>query len=171
MGINKGFTLIEMLVVVVLIGLLFTTGSLVFMASLKASSKSQVMTVIKQEGNYALGMMERMIRNARKVNVCQSASNNNLITITNPDQGTTTFHFVNDGTVWRIASQSAGLGDAYLTNAKVTVDTTKSYYFNCTAGPPDQVEIVFTLKQKGSSDRPEEQSSLDFKTTVVLRNY
>jgi prepilin-type N-terminal cleavage/methylation domain-containing protein len=162
----NGFTLIEMLVVIVLIGLLVTTGSLVFIASLKASSKSQVMTAIKQEGNYALGLMERYIRNARKINVCQPAGNNNLLTLTNPDQEITTFSFAQDGSLWRLASNSA-----YLTNTNVSVDTDKPYYFGCTFGPPARVEIVFTLKSSGASSRPEEQAFLDFKTTVLSRNY
>ncbi|MFH1840957.1 MAG: type II secretion system protein [Candidatus Shapirobacteria bacterium] len=160
----KGFTLIEMLVVVALIGLLVTTGSLVFITSLKASSKSQIMTVVKQDGNYALGVMERMIRNAYSVDNCLNAHSPTL-TITNPDHNTTTFGFIDDGAAWRLAS-----GSAYLTGATVTVDTAKSY-FNCTKGPPDRVEIVFTLRQKTASLRPEEQAFLDFKTTVVLRNY
>ncbi|RJQ37114.1 type II secretion system protein [Candidatus Microgenomates bacterium] len=63
---SEGFTLIELLAVVVVfmsIGIIVTS---ILFSSLRGSSKTNAITTVRQNGNYALIQMEKMLRNARK---------------------------------------------------------------------------------------------------------
>lgn len=85
---KKGFTLVELLVV---IGVLSIAGVLVltiFSRSLRGNNKSQILISIKQNGQSVLETMNKTIRNADKV-VCPSiippattAYSNNLVVVT-----------------------------------------------------------------------------------------
>jgi len=55
----------------------------------------------------------------------------------------------------------------------VAVSSFCNSFIACTqsGSKPPIVVIDFSLSQAGSSTRPEEQASVDFQTTVSLRNY
>ena len=169
----RGFTLIEILVALGIFVIILVVGSNMFFTILKSSSKTKVLTEVKQNGDYAINVMERMIRNAKEIventeaTPLRCASEMSKLKITNPSGDTTEF----DLTGPRIASN---LGN-YLTSDAVEIDATQSNRFDCTAGvpgtSPDVVTINFILKQAGTVSRPEEEASVSFQTTVTLRNY
>lgn len=154
-----GFTLIEMLVAVAILGTVGLISTQIFFTTLRGASKSDIIREVKQNGDYALTGMERMIRNAVSVTSCFASS----LTIKNPDNNTTTFSL----TSGQIASNGASLTN----NLKVTV--TSSSLFTCTliAGKPDVVNISFTVAQKDAAAGAEETSTMNFQTTVSLRTY
>lgn len=163
---KTGFTLIEILIVLGIFGVIAIIGVNMFFAILKGSAKTRILTEVKQNGNYALGVMERMVRNARNL----ESYTGNSITIVNLDGGKTTFacgdsdgNGIND-----IASNEASL-----INDQVAVENCDNV-FSVNPGElgiqPDEVAIDFTLTQAGEG-RGEEKASIDFKTTVTLRNY
>ena len=145
--IKRGFTLIELLVV---IGVVATVGTVVadlFFANLRAAAKTKALTEVKQNGDYALSVMERMIRNAKKVQensdtqTCESGMSK--LKILNSDGGTT--EFMCDAVNEQIASNSG----IFLTSDKLTLSTCS---FSCDqpAGKPAVIDINFTL-QKGDA--------------------
>lgn len=68
--INKrGFTLVELLVVIAIMGILGIIMVAIFTNTLRGSSKSQVLAVIKQNGQAVLETMDKNIRGADNV-VC-----------------------------------------------------------------------------------------------------
>lgn len=162
-----GFTLIELLVVVgvfsilgiMVVNLLFTT--------LKGSTKTTILTEVKQNGEYALSVMDRMVRNSRQIlqnsNGQTCASSMTKLKIQNPDGGITEFSC---GT--QIASVSAS--SAYLTSNNVAASNCS---FSCQqpSGKPAVVTIQFSLSQAGTPPRPEEKATMNFQTTITLRNY
>lgn len=152
---KNGFTLIEMLVVIGIFGILAFIGSNMFFTILKSSAKTRVLAEVKQNGNYALSVMGRMIRNAKSIEDCPGDS----IRIENPDRDNTTFSCSGG----RIASNSANL-----TSDKVAVTGCN---FSCAGTIPEVVTISFTLSQSGTTTRPEEEAMIDFRTTVSLRTY
>lgn len=154
---KNGFTLIEILVVIGIFGILAVIGTSMFFSILKGSTKTRVLAEVKQNGNYAISVMGRMIRNAKSIESCPGSS----ITIENQDRDSTTFSCSGG----RVASNSA-----YLTSDKVAV-TNCTNVFTCNLGvSPNVVTIDFTLSQ-AMGTRAEETAQVDFKTTVSLRTY
>lgn len=156
----RGFTLIEILVVVTVFVIIAILAANMFFSIFKGSSKTRVLAEVKQNGNYALGVMERMIRNARSI----ENYGGNYIKIRNPDDSTTTF---------RCGDSNITLDGASLISDKVKVKTC-SGVFNVASGEtgvkPDVVTINFTLVQ-AEGNRGEETAQASFKTSVTLRNY
>lgn len=169
---KSGFTLIEILVVVGILGIIAVIGSNMFFTVFRGSTKTKVLTTVKQNGDYALSVIGRMVRNSSEIlknsdgQVCTLGMKK--IKIKNPDKGETEFACLEVGTVnGRIASNSA-----QITSDEVKVDNCS---FDCSSSGqfyPETVTISFTLSQNiGAAPRPEEEASMDFKTTVSIRNY
>lgn len=171
---EHGFTLVEVLVVS---AILFTVGVMVvqlFFSSLKGSIKSTTLAIVKQEGDYALTVMERMIRNSREVTggctLSPPTTFSTYLDIRNPDDNTTTFSCA--GT--RIASASATPPlTQYLTSESVAVSCSgPGQLFDCQQFNEGKIGINFTVSQNlpGVTPRVEETAQMNFKTTVTLRN-
>ena len=162
---RSGFTLIEIIVVVGILGIIMIMGSNLFFSILRGSTKTKILQLVKQNGDYAISVMERMIRNARSVN-----GGGNSITITNPDGRTTAFSCSDlDGN----GTNEISSNSARLISNEVKVENCS--VFSITPGEvgvrPAVVTINFTLSQAAVTTRPEEQASVSFQTTVGLRNY
>jgi len=164
---KNGFTLIEMMMVVGILGIIVVLGSGAFFSILRGSTKTKTLQMVKQNGDYAISVMERMIRNARALVSPVSDSTVSSITIKNPDGGETTFSCEGDPAT--IASNGASL-----LSSEVEVDDCANI-FDVAVGQagikPAVVEINFTLTQAKTTNRPEEQAEVNFQTTVSLRNY
>lgn len=68
----KGFTLVEILVVVAILALAGVILVVIFANTLRGSSKSQILGAIKQNGQAALDKMDKTIRNADNV-ICYTS--------------------------------------------------------------------------------------------------
>ena len=148
-----GFSLIELLVVVGLIGVImvFTVGLL--FSILQASRKSEALTTVRQKGSHVLELISTMIRNATEITACSSTS----LTITNYDGGSTTFN---------CSDSSISSNSAVLLSSGVS-----SCNFSCSFGErgiPDSATIELTLFSEGDLG---DQVSLTFTTSASLRNY
>ena len=164
---QKGFTLVELLVAIGILGVVGGIATIILFTTLRSASKSDIMREVKQNGDYAISVMERMIRNATGVESTCLGSGTSL-TINNPDGRTTTFSLGGTSNI-QIASVSA-LGTGFLTNEKVAA-TGLNFTCSRTPGKPDVVSINFTLSQPGTPTRPEERALINFQTTVSLRTY
>ena len=155
-----------------ILGLIATMGTNLLFSILGGSAKAKVLQSVKQNGGYAMSVMETMIRNARKIESDPTATD--YLTILNPDGGTTTFRCC--GSPLLIASESGSLSceNARLTGSEVKVFSCTDF-FTVTAGVagvrPDMVLIQFKLIQSAAGSRPEQQASVDFRSTIGLRNY
>lgn len=172
---NRGFTLLELIISVAIIALVSTVISQVFFATTKSNAKAEIQKEVKQNGDYALGVMERMVRSAGAItSTCSSGgSTTTSLTITNPDFGSTTFGCDSTTGIARIASSSA-TGTVYLTSSAVRLGvscTSSTLAFVCTtvAAVPKNVKINFTLAQSSTSPDVTEQSSLSFQSFVTVR--
>lgn len=160
MKMKKGFTLIEIIVVVGILGIVTVMGTNLFFSILRGSTKTKILQLVKQNGDYAITVMGRMIRNARSV-----SGGGSSITILNSDGMTTIFSCGEN----RIASNGASL-----VSSEVKVEDC-SAVFTVTPGEagikPAVVKINFNLSQAAVATRLEEQASVNFQTTVSSRNY
>lgn len=152
---HSGFTLVEIMVVVVVLFTVGVTASQLFFSILKGGSKSTILGAVKQNGDYALSVMERMIRNSTAITSCDVTS----LTIQNQDGGTTTFTC--SGT--QISSNSASL-----TSNNVAVSCAS--LFNCQL-PQRKITIIFDVSESVAAPKVEETARMNFQTTVTLRNY
>ncbi len=163
----KGYSLIEMLVAISVLGFVAVAGSNLFFGTLFGSSKSEIIKEVKQNGEYALFTLEGMIKNSLSVIDCSS----NSLTIKGQDGQETLFRLLSDvNGISRIASNSS-----YLTGAKAKVS---AFAIECTdlqPGRPVKVSISYTIEnylgnQEAADVRPEKKGSLSFSTVVSSRN-
>jgi prepilin-type N-terminal cleavage/methylation domain-containing protein len=168
----KGFTLVELLAVV---GILGVVGSILFgvlYTTLRGSSKSESLLVLQQNGQNALSQMTKQIRFAKDIEVPSSCYSGptpvpvatTSVTLRNLDNGLTNFSCdIGSGI---IASNSSSLIDE--NSVAVT-----SCSFTCTQNTlydAPSLTILFTLaKRSGDSVIPDDTSS-PFQATVSLRN-
>lgn len=167
---NKGFGLLEIMIAVAILGIIVVIGSNSFFSILRGSTKTKNLQLVKQNGDYALSVMERMIRNARMIIEPSSDGTTNFITILNPDGGQTTFSCEGNEEDKKITSNSASL----ISN-ETKITSSCDGFFNIISGKPGlkpaTVEINFTLGLTGTTSLPHERIEIPFKTAVTLRNY
>lgn len=174
---QSGFTLLEMVVSIAIVGLLSTVLSQVFVTTLRTNTKTELLKDAKQNGELAMETMVRLIQNAKSVtSLCEEAGSvSQSIILQNADEGETTLECVLDGTSTRLASTSA-TGTEYLTSASVTMGGTtclgSSLSFTCKGGPgvSSSITISFDLAQAGVAGSAFEQTSESFQTGAVMRN-
>lgn len=185
---NLGFTLIEMLVVISSLALLILAGSNLFFASLFGSSKSEAIKEVRQNGEYALKVMEETIKNSYGVDLCQSGQvdvPNNIINIPeepevivkDKENNKITFKVLLDdeSESYRVASMSSvpPTTTYYLTSNKVEV---KKFNVTChdqgfTQNLPTQISFNFELSIGKADYTPERRATMTFSATVTSRNF
>lgn len=179
-----GFTLVELLIVVALVGIIGTITTQVFILGIHSQSKTEMMKEVKQNGDFTLSVMEGMIRNALDVgmNTSQCNTNTKQLTILNQDGFTTMFDCTNDVNI----SSVSGIYAAFplptptgipLSNTRVKVPSSScNFRLVCPPQPlsPKYVFITFTVSQAdvpGVTPNPLNRATLDYQSTVSLRNY
>jgi len=142
--------------VVGLLGLVSVMVSGFLLTSLLASSKAQITKEARQNGAYALSVMEGLILNSVSVG-CSS----NTLSVVDLNGALTTFKCDNN----QISSNSS-----ILTSPEVVVSNCL-FSCNSTPGRPTQVQISFTVsKTKGPNARFSEKASVPFSTEVRPKN-
>ena len=86
---NKGFTLIEMVVVTGLIGMLSVGLVSIFISTTSGNRRAKLFAVIKEQGDYAITSMERTIRNSPTMPKCSGGPPNTIITFSQPGDSKT----------------------------------------------------------------------------------
>ena len=172
----KGFTLLELMIAVAIIAGIGSVIAQAFFLTTKSNTKVEVLKDVKQNGDYAIAVMERMIRNSRSVTSSCAGTATASLSIKNPDGASTTFGCLVDSSVTRLASTSGTRTD-YLTGTSVSLGgidcTTAALLFTCSSVAAGQasVKISFTLSQKNAQTLDiAEQSQTQFQTSVNLRN-
>lgn len=177
---NKGFTLLEILISISIAASVGILLAQVFFTTARTNTKTELLKDVKQNGEYAVGIMERMIRSALRVQSTCTAAGSTLssIQIVNPNGDTTTFGCLVDGTVTRIASTSSTAVTEYLTSSNVTIggascsDLENSLSFVCTSYPDQasRVTVNFSLSEIGTPPDKRDQASVEFQTSTAPRN-
>lgn len=158
---KKGYSLIELTIVVALISILSITISAIVLTTIVNSNRIRNQVKLRQAGDFALGQIGTLIRNSRHVLACDSVGS--VITLENTDGGTTSFML--EGT--QIASNSG----VYLTPSDL--ETTN---FSITCLPSDSeirlVNIGFTLELPGGDEgKAAENPTASFATSAEVKNY
>ncbi len=165
--LGPGFTLIELLVVVAvfMILALLVTNSL--FSILKSNTKANIMKEIRQNGAYALDVMDKAISGGRKIEECTPST----LKITNIDNQQITFSCLSQP-VGGLTQISLASDSARLTSTNITLE--ECNIFTCEEIRPGEgfgkIAVSFTLKQLGAPTRSEETARQTFTKTIFLRN-
>lgn len=168
---TAGFTLIEMIVAISILGIVSLIGTGLLFTSLSSSGKAEIDKEVRQNGNYALSVMEGLIISSKNI-ACPTppaANASKEIDVTDINGQLTQF-ICDDSADHKISSVSASAGTFVLTATNVAV-TNCNFTCATTVGNPTTVGIGFSVSQVGSSGRPNEKSSASFETQVSARNY
>ncbi len=77
---ERAFTLTEILVVIAIVAIVGTILVAIFTNTLRGSNKSQILAVIKQNGQSVLDSMDKTLRNADNV-ICPGSSGDTLVVV------------------------------------------------------------------------------------------
>lgn len=168
---TSGFTLLELMVSVAVIALMSVVLSQIFISTLRTNTKTELLKEVKQNGDFALESIARMVQNAYGA-TCISDKE---LSILNADGNTTTIECVLDGTTLRLASSSGSLTE-YLTSHSVTLGdatcATSTLAFGCeeAVGQRTMVTVSFTLSRVGNAGNVFEEAEEQFQTSAVVRS-
>jgi prepilin-type N-terminal cleavage/methylation domain-containing protein len=169
---KQGFTLLEILISVGILVIAVTLMAQVLFTTTHVNKKTEILTDIKQDGNFALDVIGRMVRSAKSIDVCGGGE----LQISNPNNNKTTFTCFSDGAAARIASESASHPTVYLTSGNVTLsssnDCNNTIMFAClpAVAPYNQVTVTFTIGQVGFAGSAYESGSAFFQSAIRVRN-
>ncbi|MBI2040333.1 prepilin-type N-terminal cleavage/methylation domain-containing protein [Candidatus Microgenomates bacterium] len=192
---RKGFTLMEVLVVITVLSIIGVLMLVIFTRTLRGSNKSQAVLAIKQNGQAVLETMDKTIRNAESL-VCISSDPDNTIVVRGGTGNYTRYRFVPDIsgiTNGSILQDNPSRGETEteqqfservcdptdsMIQAQVLTDTQTatgvsvvSGSFKQDTGPKDIVTVTFVLKPAVRAP-PAVVGDIDpitFQTTILLR--
>jgi prepilin-type N-terminal cleavage/methylation domain-containing protein len=161
-GRNKGFTLIELMVSISILGILAVTATTIFFRTFRGSGKTETLVTVEQSGTYLLSIMERFIKGALQVTAVGDGNcpgSGESLSLVNADGGETVFA-LSEGS---ITSNSAKISPSEVTISDLLFDCTR------TSGAPDKIAVSFDLTYTNQAEGAE--SDQTFTSTYVLRNF
>lgn len=155
----RGFTLIELLVVIGVFGAVSALVVGILLSTLGSSEKTSTLDFVRQNGDFAMSTMTRSIREGELASSCSG----NMTSLSIAKSGSI-IRYSCDAANKRITSDSTSL-----TSTQIAV---QSCSFSCTrvGVSPPVITIKFNLVPAGATTFPESQASVDFETSVTLRN-
>jgi len=164
MAIKKGFTLLELLVFVSLVGLILVGITQVLGATLAGSGKSQVMQLVKQNGQFAMSTISRLLRQSNQVTVCAGSQ----LDFTILENGaTSTYRFETNSLRFRKTYNGV---QSWLTDERVNVTNFECNLIPPGNGQPGIINFSFNIGKPGLSVE-NIIANINFRDSVSLRNY
>lgn len=158
----KGMSLLEILVVVSIFAVLGILVTQSVILTVRGSKKSETLVNVRENLNYAMGIVERQIRNSNSITDCASQPSTSRIDYL--DQNGVAAYFSCPSGGGYIAS-----GSGRLTSTDIDVTTCSFVCTPGTAGNPDSVNIDFVAKDVNTTGI--ETSTVSISNQVYLRNY
>ncbi len=169
---QQGFTLIEMIIVVVLLAVTVGMTSDILMTLIRSNTKTQVLNEIEQQTNFVSLKIEKELRDAVEVNV--DPFDNNL-SFTTRDGTQITYscdECAEGGTVGNI-TRSVGGGTRYAVtsdNSPGGVDVVCTNCFEIISSNPQVVKINMEFKQAQQGAGLSYSGSAVIDSSIVIRS-
>ena len=176
---NKGFTLIELLVVMLVLVTIGTIVTGTFMSALRGGNKGNNINDIRQNGNFIIAQMSKMIAYAQEFEGVSSTDTADASFSTTCSDPTTVYKYIKiksfDGgeTIFScdVGNKTIASGSSSL------IDTTKMNITSCvflclrssTVISPT-LDISFTLQSANMGNNPENNTAITFETGIKPRN-
>ncbi len=172
--VNQGYTFVELLVVTsVFLVIMGTVGGL-FFSSLRGTTKVTLTNEAKQNGDFAINILERNVKDARSIVNAETVCDNSNTKVATMDV------IASDGSAASLNCPALGTNGSISLNSEVLTSTKVSVsdcYFICSRATPNSpplVKIHFTIGQALSNPsvtlRPDQKVSIDYETSVQIRN-
>lgn len=169
---KKGFTMIEIMVILAVTGVVMISVMGILSGTFKANSRVKWASKVEQEGTFVLGELRRNILNAKKIVNCGVGSS---IAFNSADDGGLT-KMICDGTTKKISSESA-MTAVDLTSNQVLVSGCDTFVTCDTLPYSGEVSVVkfnFNLgtgitAAVGQTLPPESYVTRNFKSSVTVR--
>jgi len=185
---NKGFTLVELLVVTAVIGVLGILSATLISSILRSQNKTAIINEVRQNGDLVISKFERDLKQSEKVcPVDTSTSPPNLdCGNVNPSAIVALTTYSGSQIVWDCTDLRRGEGDGVTeanTNATPVINTDPDNGVQVVAGScnftvstggasvPQIVTLSFTLEQRSTVQRSEYQVKEPFQVTAGTRAY
>lgn len=181
---SRGFTLLEIVIAIGIVALLVVVLSQSFITTTRTNIKTNLMNTIKQDGDYAMETMSRLIRGAKGVPTgytCRSTQE--TLRVTNLDDTTIEFGCDAPSGVARIYYQVDSNPKNYITGTNVTLRDFSSLATDCSGSPIQftcteyqdlrkhhTVKIKYQLSQMQNTAIPSDTASMTFESSVTMRN-
>lgn len=160
---KKGFSIIEILVVVGIFAMIAVISTQAVVSSLTSARKSEAAIQVKENLDYTVSVMERKLRNAREITTC----NESLIEYIDSEGNDAEFRCINvGGSNGRVENE-----DARITSSEIIITQCQLTCTSASEGVPPSVNI-FLEAEKADTDISDSDKSPIFATTkVYLRVY
>lgn len=175
-----GFTLVELLVSLLILSTVSSIVIAIVWVSLKSIVKVNNMHLIRQNGNFAISQVTKMLQYAKRfegvstngasyTTACQAPGTPlqpyNYVRLTAADNGTIVLGCLSSPAT--IASNSASL----ISTAGFTVTSCNFTCTQVTIGSPYNIGIQFTIQKRVSGNIFDEPAPLLFQTSATIRNF
>jgi Tfp pilus assembly protein PilW len=164
---RQGFTLLELLVFVALAGLILVGITQVLGSTLSGSGKSQGLQQVKQNGQFALSTISRLLRQANNITAC---SNGNLQFAVSESGADVTYTFQIDSQRLKRTRNDGIPVDSFVTDDQIRVADFTCNLIPASNGQPAIVNLSFNVDKPGLSVE-NIIANINFRDSVSLRNY
>lgn len=178
MNKRKGFTLVEVIVVIAAIGIVLPALFAILFSLLKQQIKIYQLSEVKRQGDYAFSIMESTVRlNALSIYeatnttpVCANAGDTNIPAGFFHDDKDNWFRYaISSG---RIASQSSVAGATVdLTTNAVTISNLVIQCSRTARYSAPIISLQFTVTAGTAASPTEKRATMTYRTRIQLRNY
>lgn len=166
-NMNKGISLMEILVVITIFAVLGILVTQSVLLTVRGSKKSETLVRVRENLNYAMGVIERQIRNADSID-CAGSSPTEL-KYTDQEGNNSSFWCLGIGGEDPYVASGAGVPSSRLTASTVKVTECS---FVCT--PEDSVNlghVDIAIEAKSAGSTGTESSMVTVTNKIYLRNY
>lgn len=165
---SKGYTLIELLLYMSLLGSLLLGISLFFVTSTTARVKNQTVAEVDRQGELIMDAITRTIRNADSITSPSTGATASSLTLAVPTTSLTPTVFSSPAGTLQMTE--AGGSAVALHNDKVEVLAANLSFKNLSrSGTPGVVRISFVISRKNPNNRNEYSYQKTFTGTAALR--
>lgn len=163
---QSGFSMIELLVVISVFSILVVLATQSIALTLKGSRKSESIIKVREDVGYAINIMERLIRGARKIDCSGTPSTINYTDgFGNPASFSCQEVVVSGKTIGYIASSSARL-----TSEQTDIDCSLGVFICPPVGnAPPSVQVSITAEDVEAAGI--EGAQITIETKILLRVY
>lgn len=157
---QKGFTLIELIIAFAVFGLLTTGVTLGLTAVIRSTAQTALQAKVRNEGEYLMETVSQRVRYSSDV-VCNNPTNDTLVVNSVINSESSTFYCDSPNA----ALERDALNPANKMNSDQVVITNCSFICSPTTGDANSVNVQFSVRDKGLL-----LPALLFDTDIVLRN-